>query len=72
MWTFAELCEDYHSKNLQITSKLLKQGSKISKDKKKHLKSSSGHTRSFYPYSVKYRFNNMFLKESLTRSSTVV
>ena len=31
----------------------------------RHLESSSGHTPSF-------RFNNMYLKESLTRSSTVI
>ena len=34
-----------------------------------YLESSSGHTLSFYPNMVKYRFK-IFLKESLTRSST--
>ena len=38
----------------------------------KHLESSSGHTLSFYLNFVKYRSKNMFLKKSLTRSSTVI
>ena len=38
----------------------------------KHLESSSGHTLSFYPNLVKYRFKNLFLKESLTCSSTMI
>ena len=33
----------------------------------KYLESSSGHTLTFYPNLVKYRFNNMFLKEYLAR-----
>ena len=39
---------------------------------KKHLESSSGHSLTFYLNLVKYRFKNMFLKESLTQSSTVI
>ena len=38
----------------------------------KHSKSSSGHTLSIYQNLVKYRFKSMFLKESLTCSSTVI
>ena len=34
--------------------------------------SSSGYTQSLYPNLVIYRFKNMFLKESLTRSFTVI
>ena len=37
----------------------------------KHLESSSCHTLSFCLNLLKYRFKNMFLKESLIRSSTV-
>ena len=38
----------------------------------KHSESSSGHTLIFYLNLVKYRSKNMFLKKSLTRSSTVI
>ena len=37
----------------------------------KYWESSSGHILSFYPYLVKYRSKNMFLKESLTRWSSL-
>ena len=37
----------------------------------KHYKNSSGNILTFYLHLVKYRFKNMFRKESLTRSSTV-
>ena len=37
-----------------------------------HLESSSGHTLTFYLNLVKYRFQNLFRKEFLTRSSTVI
>ena len=49
---------DFHSKKLPLTSKLLTQ-------------SSLGYTLSFRPNFVKYRFKNLFPKESLTRSSMV-
>ena len=38
----------------------------------KHLESSSVHTLSFYPNLVKYGFENIFLKESLVKSSMVI
>ena len=38
----------------------------------KHLGSSSGHTLTCCLNLVKYRLKNMFWKESLTRSSTVI
>ena len=38
----------------------------------KRLESSLGHTLNFCPNLVQYRFKNMYLKESLTRSSTVI
>ena len=38
----------------------------------KHLESSLGHTLNFCPNLVQYRFKNMYLKESPTRSSTVI
>ena len=74
MILFARCCPDVfdvHSKNLQITSKLLTQGYRYYKFLK-HLECSSGQTLSFYPKLMKYRFKNMFLIESLTRSSTVI
>ena len=37
----------------------------------KRLESSLGHTLKFCPNLVQYRFKNMYLKESVTRSSTV-
>ena len=38
----------------------------------KRLESSLGHTLNFCPNLVQYRFKNMYLKESPTRSSTVI
>ena len=75
MVRFARCCTSvfyFHSKNLQITSKLLTQSYRYHKLRKKHLESSSGYTPSFYPNLLKYRFKNMFLKESITQSSTVL
>ena len=71
---FARCCtsvSDFHSKNLQITSKLLTQGYRYHK-LRKNLESSLGHTLNFCPNLVQYRFKNMYLKESPTRSSTVI
>ena len=71
---FARCCTsvfDFHSKNLQIASKLLTQGYRYHKLRKtfgKYL----GHTLNFCPNLVQYRFKNMYLKESPTRSSTVI
>ena len=56
---------------LKITSKLLTQGYRYHM-LRKHLESSLGTSPSFCPNMVKCRFKNMFLKESLTRSSTVI
>ena len=73
---FARCCTsvfDFHSKNLQITSKLLAQGNRYHK-----LRNTFGkflaHTLTFWPNLVQYRFKNtcMYLKESLTRSSMVI
>ena len=67
---FARCCNsvfDVHSKNLQITSKLLTQGYRY-----KRFESSLGHTLNLCPNLVQYRFKNMYLKESPTRSSTVI
>ena len=64
----------FHSKNLQITSKLLTQGYRYHKLRKR-LESSLGRTLNFCPNLVQYRFKNnimYFKKESLTRSSTVI
>ena len=60
-----------HSKKLQITSNLSIQ-EYIYHKLRKHLESSSGHTRNFRPNLVKYRFKNMFLKGSAIQSSTVI
>ena len=71
---FARCCTsvfDFHSKNLQITFKLLTQGYRYHMLLKR-LESSSGHTLSFYPNLVKYRLRNMFLKESIIRTSVVI
>ena len=71
---FARCCTSvfyFHSKNLQITSKLLTQGYRYHKLRKR-LGSSLGHTLNFCPNLVKYRFRIMFHKESLTLSSTVI
>ena len=71
---FARCCtsvSDFHFKNLQITSKLLTQAYRYHK-----LRKTFG--KFFRSYSdllsnlVKYRFKNMFRKESLTLSSTVI
>ena len=72
---FARCCTsvfDFHSKNLQITSKLLTQGYRYITNFGKRLGSSLGHTLNFCPNSVKYRFRIMYHKESLTLSSTVI
>ena len=78
---FARCCTsvfDFHSKNLQITSKILTQFTDITSFGKR-LESSLGHTMyspsfslNFCPNLVQYRFKNMYRKESLTRSSTVI
>ena len=71
---FARCCTsvfDFHSKNLQITSKLLTQGYRYHKLQKTFGKF-LGHTLNFCPNSVKYRFRIMYHKESLTLSSTVI
>ena len=72
---FARCCTsvlDLHSKNLQINSKLLTQGYRYHQLRKRHLERSSGYTLSFCSNLVKYRFINMFLEKSLTRSSIVI
>ena len=69
---FAGCCTqvlEVNSKILQIASKLLMQGY-IYHKLRKHLESFSGNTLGFNENLVKYRFKNIFLKESLTRSST--
>ena len=61
---FARCCSsvfDFHFKNLQFTSKLLTQGYRYHKLRK-----------TFGKFLVQYRFKNMYLKESPTRSSTVI
>ena len=71
---FARCCTsvlDFHSKNLQITSKLLTQGYRYHK-LEKHLESSLDRTPNFCRNLVIFRSKNMYLKESLTRSSTVI
>ena len=58
---FARGCisvSDFHSKNLQITSKLLIQGYRNHK-LRKYLEGSSGHTLAFYLNLVKFRFKNV-------------
>ena len=71
---FARCCtsiSDFHSKNLQFTSKLLTKGYRYHK-----LRKTFG--KFFMSYSnllsklVKYRFENMFRKESLSRFSTMI
>ena len=72
---FARCCTsvfDFHSKNLQITSKLLTQGYRYHKLQKKHLESSLEHTLNFCRNLVIFRSKNICQKESLTRSSTVI
>ena len=71
---FARCCtsvSNFLSKNLQITSKLLTQ-CYIYHKLRMHLESSSGLTLTFCLNLVKYRFKNLFRKEFLTRSSTVI
>ena len=64
---------DFHSKNLQITSKTLTQPHRVTNmTSLKHFESSSCHTLSLYPNFVKYGFKNLFLKEFLTGSSTAI
>ena len=63
---------DFHSKNLQITSKLLTQGY-IYHDLRKHLESSLDRTPNFRRNLVILRSKNIICQEqSLTRSSTVM
>ena len=71
---FARCCTrvlDFHSKNLQITSKLLTPDYRYHK-LQKHLESSLDHIPNFCLNLVIFRSTNMCLKESLTRSSTVI
>ena len=64
---------DFRSNNPQITSELPTQDYRYHKlSFEKHLEGSSGHTLSFYQNLVKFRFKNMFLKESLTWYFTVI
>ena len=73
---FARYCTsvfDFHSKHLQITSKLLTQGYRYHKLRKTFGKLTSlDHTLNFCRNSVILRFKNICQKESLTRSSTVI
>ena len=62
---------DFHSKNHQITSKLLTQGNRYHKLRKR-LETSLGHTLNCCWNLVIYLFRNMYLKESPTRSSMVI
>ena len=71
---FARCCTsvlDFHSKNLQITSKCLHRVIDITSFEK-HLESSLDCTPNFCQNLVIIRSKNMYLKESLTRSSTVI
>ena len=71
---FAKCCTsvlDFHSKNLQITSKLLTQVIDITSFEK-HLESSLDHTLNFCRNLVIFRSKNICQKESLSRSSTVI
>ena len=71
---FARCCTsvlDFHSKNLQITSKLRTRGYRYHK-LRKHLESSLDHTRNFCRNLVIFRSKNICQKESLTQSSTVI
>ena len=63
---------DFHSKNLQITSKLLTQRVIDIASFEKHLESSLDRTPNFCRNLVIFRSKNIYLKESLTRSSTVI
>ena len=69
---FARCCtsvSDVDSKNLQILPNYWHRITDITSFEK-HLESSSDHTLTFHQNLVKYRFKNMFRKESLTRYST--
>ena len=71
---FARCCSkvfDFHSKNLQITSKLLTQGYRYHKLRKTFGKLFGSYSE-LCQNLVQYRFKNMYLKESPTRSSTVI
>ena len=59
---------DFHSQNLQITSKLLLQGYRYHK----HLESSLDHTLNLCRNFVIFSSKNMCLRESLIRSSSVI
>ena len=67
-------CLDLHSKEYSNHFKNIDTGLQIShfETKKKHLEYSPCHTLSFCLNVVKYRFKNVFPKESITRSSTVI
>ena len=73
---FARCCTsvlDFHFKNLQITSKLLTHGYTVDITSfEKYLESSFNHTPNFCRNVVIFRSKIMYLKESLTRSSTVI
>ena len=62
---------DFHSKNLQITQNCLHRVIDITSFEK-HLESSLDHTPNFCRNLVIFRSKNMYLKESLTRSSMVI
>ena len=71
---FARCCTsvfDFHSKNLQITSKLLTQGYRYHKLRKTFGKFFRSYSE-LCPNLVLYRFRIMYHKESLTLSSTVI
>ena len=71
---FARCCTsdfDFHSRNNQITSKLLTQGYRYHKLRKTFGKF-IGYTLNFRPNLVQYRFRIMYHKESPTLSSTVI
>ena len=71
---FARFCTSFfyfHSKHIQITSNFWHRVTEITSFEKR-LWSSLSHTLNFCPNFVLYRFLNMYHKESLTRSSTVI
>ena len=71
---FARCCTsilDFHSKNFKLLPNYWHRVTDVTSFEKQ-LESSSGHTLSFYPNLVKYRLQNMFLKESLTGSSAMI
>ena len=72
---FARCCTsvfDFHSKNLQITSKLLTQGYRYHKLRKTFGKFLRSYSELLSKFFVQYRSKNMYLKESPIRSSTVI